>query len=222
MPDKEEEVPEHITKYHKLSKKKDHILFSRQKAHSEAYNAGIDAIIEEGKELNPDDLEKADNQKKVVDAMVKHYIKKAKEYLHVKEDHKFENKEDEKLYNDQLLSTYSGLTEDMLRRTLKRTVERNGGKSFTHDNYIELTKKHTEDLGNNLTESAAGHLEDEHIESIVKYTKAEDLVDVGKMKVGHAVYLLDLFKEGKGAVTKERLKGMDYAKKEEKKEDAKK
>jgi hypothetical protein len=204
-----------ISKFYKMHKKVKHIVASRQKIHSEAYHAGMKAVEKNG-EVDWDALEDTVNQEKIADNIANYYLEKAKKYLHVKEDHKFADKEDEKLHNDQLLFQYAGLTKEMIRNSIKEIVKQDPA-AFSEGTYMKLTGKHTERLKGELGESASAHITKEHAKGVVDYIKRggkhpdiDTLVDANLMKKEHIVDLLGEYDEGKGAITENFLKTQDY------------
>jgi hypothetical protein len=204
-----------ISKFYKLHKKATHIIASRKKAHSEAYHAGMKAVEKKG-EVDWTALEDRANQEKVAENIANYYLEKAKKYLNVKTDHKFESKEDEKLYNDQLLMQYAGLTKEMIRDSIKKLVAQDP-TAFSEENYLGQTTEHTEKLTGELLRSAAGHITKEHAKGVIEHIKKggkhpdiDSLVDANLMKKEHVVGLLGQYDEGRGAITENFLKTQDY------------
>jgi hypothetical protein len=211
----EMDVEGDISKFYKLHKKVRHIVASRQKIHGEAYHAGMKAVEKDG-EVDWSALEDKANQEKVADNIAKFYLEKAKKELHVKADHKFESREDEKLYNDQLLFQYAGLTKEIIRDSIKDIIEQDP-TALSEEAFKKLSSKHTEKLTQELGYSASSHITKEHAKGVIKYLKKDkkhedidSLVDASIMKRDHVVELLHEYDQGKGAITKNFLKGKDY------------
>lgn len=209
-------VPEHIDIYNKRAKKIRNIIASRKNVHAEAYNTGIEAIVGKGGKLDDYSLlEDKGNQDKMIKSMVDLYIAKAREYLHVKSDHKFSDKHDEEMHNNELLQAYMGITKEELEKSIREHIEKHGGTSFTADTYMSMHDEGTKAIFQQLSKNATAHIKDEHIESIIRYTGAGKLLKEGegtKMRKEEAIALLGIYDEGKHAVTERELREHGLAK----------
>ncbi len=181
---KKEEVPEHISKFYKLTKKARQMLQTMERHHRGAYDKAIDDVLTKEGQVDMDLLENQENQDKFANKMADHYISKAKGLFRVKDEAKFDDLEKELLIN-----AYAGTTKAKLLGLV-----RSHGKGFTFDHfYGEEKPQMMKAVEENLSAATASHFKDKHIEDIVKYTKSGDFVDKGKIDLPHAVRLLGEF-----------------------------
>lgn len=202
---KKEEVPEHISKYKKLSKKAEQMIHTMERHHRGAYDKALDDVLTRDGQVDMELLENQENQEKFANKMADHYISKAKQMFKTKDDAKFDDLEKELLIN-----AYAGTTKAQLRQIVK-----SAGKGFTFDlfyNHEEMRPKMMENIKQKLGTATIGHFDQKHIGDIVKYIGASKFVDDKKMTLQDAIHLLGEY-EHEGAVSaKKHQKALYYKK----------
>lgn len=207
---KKEEVPKHIEKYHRLKKKLRRLLDTHRLEHSQAYVKAADELLkdEEGN-IDYERLEDAKIQDRFVDKLVDHYLSKAKQAF------KGIKPKDE-LEEDMFLRAYGTHTRGQLSQIIRKH-----GKEYTIQTHEEGRDELVKKLNQELGPTTVAHLKQEHIDDIIKYTKAGDIIAKEMLSPIEGSYLLDLYEEGRGAVTLETVKrhpglGKKYVKEKKK------
>ncbi|MEK6960755.1 MAG: hypothetical protein AABX47_06275 [Nanoarchaeota archaeon] len=155
--------PDFVDKYRKLNKKAEKFLATFEIDHKEAYLKAADKHLRDADGLiEYEKLDDASTQGKFADELANVYREKAAKYL------KSGVKPDDEFGNELLLNAVYGTTKDQI----KRAVIKNG-KNYTAENHEKLSDKFMEQIKEKLTQIPAAHLNDTHIEDIVKYTKAD-------------------------------------------------
>ena len=215
----EEDKTPYITKHTKLYSHATKLFDTATHTHDAAYKAAIDKhLIGEDGEVDFDKLDDLKVQKEFIDTMTDTYISKARQ--HFKIDRSKEKKNDlDEIEQDMLMKAYAGVT----KGTIKQYVNAHG-KNFKRPVFNQFTQQYTRELQQQLYQSAAAHLEDEHITDIVKHIGLESKLDAGKINVQEATHLLEAFQR-EGGITDNDLRQMipNYqAKKPKPKDDKKK
>lgn len=206
MADKKEEVPDHISKYLKLTKKAKNMVSTMDRHHRGAYNAAVDAVLTKDGTVDQDLLDDKNVQVKFVDKMVDHYISKAKQQFKIQEGAKFDD-----LEQTLLMNAYSGTTRDQLLQEVRQHK-----KGFTFDYFNrEVRPEMTKQIYHHLKSAAGSHLKEEHIDDIIRYTKTEGLIDKEKIRLQEAVPLLEIYEE-MGMISPKQIKDSIFYKKPKK------
>jgi len=213
--EKKDSPPDHIEKFYKLDRKIDILRDTTELEHINAYHKAADKHLKDDKgNLIMERLRDKDTRKKFTDTMVKHYLTKAKEVLGVKGDHKFGSEEEEHFYNEMLFNQYVGTSSDQFRRIID--AHKDNYKITEHtQNARHLSQRVTEQLRPLATE----HIKPEegHIDDIVRYIGADDLINPKAMEKEDAIKLLRKYDKGRGAITYADVEGEHYAVKKQKK-----
>ncbi|MBW2991475.1 hypothetical protein KY348_07285 [Candidatus Woesearchaeota archaeon] len=196
--DEKKKAPEHIEKYYKLSKKAKKLVDTTDLHHREAYDLAVNKTLLGKDNLVDYDILKEDKkQDEFAGHMADYYIGKAKDYF------KSDISGKDEFENEMLMNAYTGTTRSQLKQMVNRLKER-----FKFD----VFNKHKEEelmgpLKERLEGVARGHLNREHINDIVDYTGAGDIVKKENLDLNHAVGLLNLYDE-QGIIPK---KGLEKA-----------
>ena len=182
-----------IERYQQLSKKAKNILATTAIAHSHAYTSSTDVLKDEEGNVDYELLENPEMQKKFVDKMSSYYLDRANAYFGTK------LKPEDQFQVDQLMQAYSGITKSALFQTVQRA-----GKNYTLQTHERQRDSLIKRIGEQLTQSASGHLTREHVPSLVEHMKAKDLVNPEHMELEDALSLYHLYDENK-ALTPEMI-----------------
>ena len=178
---------EAIEKWEKLRKHAQNIIDTTELHHREAYGAAVkEHLIGEDGQVDSERLEDEDLQKKFSETMADFYFEKAKDYFKVQGDLN-------ELEKDTLLNAYSGFTKEGIRDLIYKN-----GKDFNYLTFFQNTNQLMQRLKGRLISAAASHLEDKHIEDIVKHVDAEDVVKTDALKKEESIQLLELYRDGAG------------------------
>jgi|SRR3989338_2003478 len=214
----EEDKTPYITKQKKLYTHATKLHDTAAHTHQAAYKGAVDKhLIGEDGEVDFDKLDDFKVQKEFIDTMTDAYISKAKQ--HFKIDRSKEKKNDlDELEKDMLMQAYAGVTKGMIKQYVNRY-----GKNFKHATFNQFSQELTENLQKQLYASAASHLEEEHVPSIVKYMGLESKLDAEKINVQEATRLLEVFHRD-GGITDSGLRQLipNYSTKKPKPKDDKK
>jgi hypothetical protein len=187
--DKKDEVPKHIKTYHENLEKERKLIDTTDHHHRFAYEHATDKILK-GKDglIDIKLLNKDEHQKKFADEMADFYIDKALDYFNYKKPGE-KLKDSVKLdifQKDMLMKSYANVTRGQLTKIVAEEGER-----FTYDRFDSRYKEHfMRDIREQLSAVSMQHLKQEHLDDIVKYTGAKDMVDVKAMKVEDGARLL--------------------------------
>jgi len=197
-----DEVPEHIKKFNKMHRKATAFANAIERHGRQAYDYAM------GKHLRTEeggiDLEKLEDEEvrnKVAKSMADFYVKKAKQQF------KSEIPDDDEFKKSLLIKAYGQLTEDELKYHLGEHKSK-----FKFDKYQGAIGKMQEKIRGELGLIASRHINEDHIEDILKYTKTVDFLDKDKMTLEEAKGLLYQHKEG--GVSPEMYKNQRFRKKE--------
>lgn len=182
-----DEVPDHIKKFNKMHRKANAFANAIDRHARQAYDYAV------GEHLRTEDggidLEKLEDeavQEKVATSMSDFYVKKAKQQF------KSEIPEDDEFKKSLLVRAYGQATKAQLKYAMNQL-----GKGFTFDKYNrELVPEVQKHVKQSLTEVAGQHLNESHIESIIKYTKSNEFIDPNKLNLHDAMDILYTHKAG--------------------------
>jgi hypothetical protein len=208
MAKEKKKIPDHISKFKKLSDKADQMIATTDKHHRNAYDAAVDAIlIDKSGYVDQNRLKDKKVREDFADKMADFYITKAKQQFKVGDKAKFDELETELLMN-----AYAGTTRGKLKIYIRQA-----GKDFTFDHFnTEMKPKLMKSIEDNLSSATVGHFNDDHIKDIVDYTGANKFLDHGKMTLQDAMGVLGSY-ETNGAVLEKKFKDKIYYKKPDKK-----
>lgn len=185
----DEKLPENVEKFTKLYDKAHKVASTIDIAHSSAYSKAA------GKHLKDEDgnidyklLKKSDVQEKFADEMSQHYLEEAKAYF--KLDKKDEDMDS--LYVDQIMQAYAGLSKSQLMQFL-----REAGDKYTIDEHNRQLNQFRNETRSQLIYSASNHLSDSDISDLVKYMKADEILDAERMQVRDALQVYNTFHQNK-------------------------
>lgn len=196
MTKKGSSVPKHIKEFYDRDKKIKKLLDTTEVVHSEAYHKGLEMIRDEKGKIDYDKLEEVKHQDAMLDKMIDHYLTKAVKALKLKEKPK------DAVEQDIILQKYIGTTRGQLKRILREAKS-----GYTLKQHEQIRGSLIENQRRELMPIRHGHLEDEHLEDILKHTGTQDYVAGDRIRMEHAVSLLDLYKE-KGSITLSDLKSI--------------
>jgi uroporphyrinogen-III decarboxylase len=203
---KEEEKYSHLKKYEKHAKIAEDMVAMTDRTHRKAFHAYESAFVsDKGRgidyELAKDEKKREEGLKKMMDV----YLKKAKEVLKSNAADKFE----EAL----LMNAYAGTTEEQIKRIAAAEKE-----NFDFDKFNKAYKpKFMERIKEVLDGAAQSHLNEKHIDDIVKYTGIDKLgVDSSRLRLPEAINYFDTYRKH-GAVSPKFIREEHKKKKEEKK-----
>lgn len=193
---KKDEVPKHITEYFKKSDKVDMLLESTKIAHSQAYNAALEAILDEKTGLyDHKKLEDTKVQDKFIDKMVDSYLSFAVKRLGMKEKPKDE------LEQDIILQRYLGITKTDLKRSIRKAKS-----NYSIEVHEATRKKLIERQEKELQPLTYSHMDKSHIGDILKHTGVSKYINKDNLNdVAEVVQFLDAYKE-KGEINLSDLK----------------
>jgi len=169
---KEKDPHEGVKLYGKNVKHVQKMLDTTELHHRQAYNKAVMEVLmdEDGKVDYKRLKDNPENQEKFADAMADFYVEKVEDALGIKIKKK--DKKEEDFAKDMLMKTYHGIT----RAELKKHTGTYEDK-FTFDNFSNIKDQYMKDIQENLAASAGQHLTKKDISNIIKYTKAEHLLD---------------------------------------------
>ena len=124
---KKDEVPEHITKYQKLTRKSKQMLRTMERHHRQAYDTAVDDVLMKDGKIDIDLLDSPEHQDKFAEKMANHYVSKAKQTFNIS-DADFGKLDD--LEKELLMNAYSGTTKAQLTQYI-----RTKGKDFTFEHF---------------------------------------------------------------------------------------
>lgn len=204
MAKKKDDVPEHISKYKKLTKKAKRMVDTRKRHHRQSYDFAVDEVLTKDGQVDMDLLDDVKNQDKFIDKMSDHYTSRAQKAL------KIGGKLNE-LETELLRKTYVGVTKAELKQ-----IARQLGKNFTFDQfYSKHVPKMMETIEDTLESATMGHFNEEHINDIIKYTKSSDFIDSKKLRLPEALGILQQYGE-MGVIPEKAHKKAVYYKKKKK------
>ena len=119
--------------------------------------------------------------------MTDHYVSKAKQFFGSSLD------KGDKMKVDLLMDAYGGVTSTELGQMLKE-----GGKGYTLQTHEAHRNQFVGKVHERLSKTAQGHLTDKHVDDIVKYVKADDIVDSKRMQLSDAINIHDIYASKKG------------------------
>ena len=186
---KEKELPKHIQEFYDKDKKVRKLLDTTHAVHSEAYQKAMDTIRDDKGQIDYEKLEDVKIQDGFLDKMMDHYLSSAVKSLGLKEKPK------EEFEQDILLQNYVGVTRGELKRIL-----RSDKSEYTLKRHEGIRDKLIEKQTGRLLPLRSAHLENKHIEDILKHTGVQDYIAKDRIHIEHAAGLLDLYK-GKGQIT---------------------
>jgi hypothetical protein len=193
----DDHVPEAVEKYLKKKEYIDKVVNTTEHIHTDVFTRAADELLKDEKGLI--DYKRLDDevtQDQMLDKLVEGYLEKVKAVAHVDTADLSEEEQ------DIVLHKYVGVTRDSLKKKL-----REHGSDYTHEQHQGYRDAHVKRVKEELSPLAGQHITEEHLEDIVKYMSAEEVIDVEKMKPTPelAAGLLDLYKRV-GALTYEGLK----------------
>ncbi len=200
---KKDDVPDHVAKYQKLSKKAKQMVRTMERHHRQAYDAAVDDVLIKDGQVDLDLLDKPENQDKFAEKMANHYVSKAKQTFKIS-DAEFGKLDD--LEKELLMNAYAGTTKAQLTQYI-----RTKGKEFTFEHfYNEVRPGLMEQIEKNLKAAASTHFTDKHIGDIIQYTKTGHFVDPKRMRLGDALGLLYEHEELGTVLEKKHRKALYY------------
>ena len=207
MAEKQEQEPEAVTKYYKLKKKVTGFMRTVDRHHRQAYDHAVDEVL--GDITNLDDLDDSKKQLAFADEMSNFYVEKAKKYFKT-------DKDLDELEKELLVKAYANSS----KQTLRELVKQNGGDFEFDKFYVNAKQVFIEPIRKQLTLAAGYHIKEEHLDDIIKYTNAGELLKRDYLDVDVATDMLDHFKKYK-KITPAFLKdlkrsGKDYVVKQQK------
>ncbi|MBI4983686.1 hypothetical protein HZC32_03520, partial [Candidatus Woesearchaeota archaeon] len=190
MAKEKKELPKHIKEFYDKDVKVDQLISTTEAVHSEAYLKGLEAVKDSKTgQIDYDMLKEVKNQDAMLEKMMDHYLSHATKALGYKEKPK------EELEQDLMLKRYYGVTRGELKRIMREAKHKYTLKQ--HEGIRdELIKKQRHELAP-LRHS---HLEEVHIDDILKHVRVKDYVAKDKINISHAATLLDIYKD-KGEIT---------------------
>ena len=187
-----DKIPGHIKEWQSLRKKAKKIADTTAHEHSSAYLKASDKHLKDKEgNIDYDMLDDVKVQDKFIDSMTDHYVSKAKQH--------FKAKGGGKLKDDLLMSSYAGITSDMLKNIIQKK-----GSGYNLQNHEGLKEELIKKTKEQLEGIAGGHLKDQHIGDIVKYVKADNLVDHKKMNLQDAMHVHSIYDQ-KGKVLSKKM-----------------
>ena len=196
-----EEHYKRIKEFHKGDKKVGKIVNTANHHHRQAYDKAVEEhLMDDNGHVDYEKLkENTDLQLKFADTMADFYLEKAEKALGAKRK-KGKDKTETDLLNDRLLSAYSGITRAELKKHIGNYEHR-----FTFDIFNKHREQYMRQVENSLRGSAAQHLLKEDIGHIIKYIKAENMLDEKYVfDPKHIAPLISVFEE-QGAVRRSDL-----------------
>ena len=193
MAEEKKKVPEHIEKYYKHTEKARRLIETTEHHHRGAYNSAVDKLLlNEAGEVDYDKLKDTKVQTGFADHMADFYLDKAISYFGLK-------KEDEKLTKeikgdvfkkDMMIKAYANTTQDELRNLTRQYQDK-----FKYDVFDKAKDEWMKEVAQRLMNTASSHITKDHLEDIVNYTGAGDLVDKDRLLREHGLMLLNLHKD---------------------------
>lgn len=185
---KEKDPFAHLKGYESKQKKAHDIIRLTERIHREAFNEyERHFLTDDGEGVDPEKAKDGKLRNKAVHAMMDIYLGKVKKKLKIKD------KTDE-FENALLTNLYANVTvEDM-----KILTSEDPGKFTFDDFYKHMKEKLTPQLAHKLFGAARSHLNDTHIEDIVKYTKMDKIgVDHTRLNYAEAMEYLEEYRQNK-------------------------
>jgi len=193
---REKELPKHIKEFYDRDDKVRKLLDTTHAVHSEAYQKGLDVLRDEQGRIDYQKLEEVKVQDQFLDKLMDHYLTAAVRDLGLKE------KPIDTFEQDVILQKYIGVT----RGELQRIIRKNKG-DYTLEAHEGLRDKLIKKQTQELMPLRHGHLEEGHIEDILKHTGVDKYIAKDRIQTGHAATILDIYKQ-KGEVTLSDLNGI--------------
>lgn len=194
-----EKVPEPIAKFKRISDKAKKVVDTMELHHSDAYNqAAMKNIMGKDGLVDYNLLKEDKAQIGMTNDMTKYYVDKAKKFFKSGIGGKDE------IENAMLMNAYAQTTQGELRQLFNKYKDDLNLNTF-NAHKSELVKP----IRQKLATVAATHLEKGHIDSIVKYTKADGLVNKDALGVPQAAALLTLYNRD-GGITEKGLREADF------------
>ena len=139
--------------------------------------------------------------------MTDHYLSSAKRALGIKDGGP---KKDQTLETDMLLQSVHGYTRAQMLQQVRSERHK-----YTLQHHENIRGELLKGANNRLRSSAAAHLNDGHVEDLVKYAKAHDFLDHGKMRLDEAVGVARTYRKV-GTVSPKEYEGEVFYKKKKK------
>ena len=199
-----EAVPEHIKTYHENIEKERKLIDTTDHHHRMAYEHAVEKSLKSKDNLIDMRLLKQDeHQLKFADNMADFYLDKALDYFNYKKPGET-LKADAKIdifQKDMLMNAYAGVTQSKLRQIVNAEADQ-----FTFDQFNRKYKaRFMQDITEQLQAVSMQHLKPEHIDDVVKFTGAKDMVDPKLLKMEDAANLLRNHYEAGGVLPKKDL-----------------
>lgn len=190
-----DETPKHIKELEKKKDQIDKIIETANIHYSQAYTSQADKHLFD-KEKGVYDHDRLKNKKvreKMAGGIADYLIEKAKE--HFKSDAKDEMTE------NRLLKAYAGVTREQIMEQIEEFQH-----DYTSEQHEDTKKRFMKKVREDVGPLAHAHLDDSHIDDIVKATPgAKNAVDTKKMQLNDAIMVYNLGREH-GNVTPELIK----------------
>ncbi|MDO8510731.1 MAG: hypothetical protein Q7S55_01045 [Nanoarchaeota archaeon] len=216
MAEKKKEVPKHIQEFYNRAKKVNQLLAATEDIHSQAYSKALEVIKDKGTGLpDHDKLEDTAVQDSMIDKMIDHYKSAAVEKLSELKGKDLKAPGKGTIEEDMFLQKYVGITRSQLTRLLRKHKS-----DYTQKKHEGLRDQLMEKQRETLLPLRHAHLDEKHLDDIVKYVGVGKHVEAGNIhEMAHAGLLLDIYKD-KGEITLADLAKFDlpsnYFKKEAK------
>jgi|TARA_B100002003_G_C14059145_1_gene509930 hypothetical protein len=191
--DSESSAPEHIKKFEELKKKYKRLLDTTKLAHTEAYLQAVETIKDKKGNVDYELLEEEGARDKFADAMVGHYVLKAKEYFGS------DISGDDVLQVDMLLNAYTGATKTELENLIKKQ-----GKNYTLDKHEQTRNRLVGKIANQIRPTIYSSLKDEHKGDLIQHMGLEGLVDESSISIEDLAQIHDIYEES-GVVTEKSI-----------------
>ena len=184
---KKDSTPDYISKHEKMHKEADLLIDKISHSHSKAYNSAVDKhLTDEKGNVHYDRLDDVKVQKAFAKSMSDHYIAMSHQHFKV-------SKNLSELEKDLLMKAYSGTTSAALEGLVKQL-----GKNLTLQDFLgHAAEAYTKPLRESLYATSGKHIDESHLEGILKYVGLDKKVDAGKITAEQGSNLLRTFhKEG--------------------------
>jgi len=183
LPRREEEAPKPILEYFEKGRKISGMVENARIMHNDAYSKGLETI--KNKESGEFDLQKLDDEKvqdAFLDKMVEHYLGSIKERLGL------DSIPEDEFEQDVLMQRHVGVTRGQLKQML-----RNNKSNYTLKAHEGLRDHFVGQQEQQWNQLRYDHLEDAHIDDIIKYVGVKDYVERDNLGLQQVVPLLDRY-----------------------------
>jgi hypothetical protein len=177
--DDKPKVPQHITDYTTRMEQAELLLDTMELHHSKAYLVAADKHLRKDGKIKYDLMKDAKVRKDVVDEMMDYYKKTAKEAF------KTQTKD---FHEEELLTrAYHNITRSQLQQYTEQFKSDFTLRTFTGKIMPQMRQAQEQAL----TSAASAHIQSDHIDDIVKYVGASDVLHKDRLQRDDAISLLE-------------------------------